>query len=127
MSNKKHAIVNLLSARNLIHNTPECKSDCSVKSFLNQLNNLAQNMGQQETVTIVDCLKFIEIATKNVSFFVVIEQLIKKFRQRNYTMEIDCLKRAFFYEYKKMKSYLKVVNKIEKFQRQLEVSEKTFF
>ena len=63
-------------------------------------------MGQQEAVAIADRLKFIEIATKNVSVFVIIEQLIKKFRQRIYTMEIDCLKTAFFYEYKKIKSYL---------------------
>ena len=63
-------------------------------------------MGQQEAVTTADRLKFIEIATKNVSVFVIIEQLIKKFRQRIYTMEIDCLKTAFFYEYEKIKSYL---------------------
>ena len=63
-------------------------------------------MGQQEAVTIADRLKFIEIATKNVSVFVIIEQLIKKFRQRIYTMEIDCLKTAFFYEYEKIKSHL---------------------
>ena len=42
-------------------------------------------------------------------------------------MEIDCLKTAFFYEYEKIKSYLKVVNKIEKFQGQLEVLEKNIF
>ena len=127
VSNKKYAIVDLLSARNLIHDTLECKNDCSVKSFLNQLNDLVQSMGQQEAVTTVDRLKFIKIATKNVSVFVTIEQLIKKFRQRIYTMEIDCLKTAFFYEYEKIKSYLKVVNKIEKFRGQLEVLEKNIF
>ena len=127
VSNKKYAIVDLLSAGNLIHDTLKCKNDCSFKSFLNELNDLVQNMGQQEAVKIVECLKFIEIATKNVSFFVMIEQLIKKFRQRIYTMEIDCLKTAFFYEYKKIKSYVKVVNKTEKFQGQLEMLEKTFF
>ena len=42
-------------------------------------------------------------------------------------MEIDCLKIAFFYEYEKIKSYLKVVNKIEKFQGQVEVLEKKHF
>ena len=103
--NQKYAIVNLLSAGNLIHDTLECKNDCSVK-FLNQLNDLVQNMGRQEAVTIDDCLKLIEIATKNVSVFVIIDQLIKKFRQRIYTMEINCLKTAFFYEYEKIKSYL---------------------
>ena len=96
----------MLSAENLIHDTLECKNDCSVKSFLNQLNDLVQNMEQQETVTIVDHLKFIKIVTKNVPVFVMVEQLIKKFRQRIYTMEIDCLKTAFFYEYEKIKSYL---------------------
>ena len=117
----------MLSAENLIHDTLECKNDCSVKLFLNQLNDLVQNMEQQETVTIVDHLKFIKIVTKNVPVFVMVEQLIKKFRQRIYTMEIDCLKTTFFYEYEKMKSYLKVVNKIKKFQGQLEVLEKTLF
>ena len=42
-------------------------------------------------------------------------------------MEIDCLKTAFFYEYEKIKSYLKVVNKIDKFQGQLEVLKKNIF
>ena len=79
VSNKKYAIVGLLSAVNLIHDTLKCKNDCSFKSFLNQLNDFVQNMGQQEAVTIADRLKFIKIATKNVSVFVMIQQLIKKF------------------------------------------------
>ena len=101
MSNKKYAIVDLLSAGNLIHNTLEYKKDCNVKSFSIQLNDLVQNMGRQEAVTTTDRFQFIKIAIKNVSVFVIIEQLIKKFRQRISTMEIDCLKTAFFLNMKK--------------------------
>ena len=71
--------MDILSAGNLMHDTTECQRDYDVKSFLLTLRELVKNIGEQETVSASNCLKFIEFATNHLSTFVIIDQLIRKF------------------------------------------------
>ena len=126
VSNIKKCFVDILSAGNLIHNTIECQRDCDVKSFLLQLKELVENIGENDVVNNTNRLKLIEIATNHLSVFVIIDQLIRKFKFGIYTLDVQTLKLAVYFEYEKMKIYMKVVNKIEKLQGQLTVLEKAF-
>ena len=116
VSNIKKCFVDILSAGNLVHNTIECQRDCDVKSFLLKLRELVENIGEQETVSNSNRLKFIELATNHLSVFVITDQLIRKFNLRLYSIDTDTLKIAIYFKYGKMKSYIKVVNRIEKLQ-----------
>ena len=123
----KKCFVDILSAGNLLHDTIECQRGCDVKSLLLKLRELVENIGEQETVSNSNRLKFIELATNHLSVFVIIDQLIRKFNLRLYSIDTYTLKIAIYFEYEKMKSYIKVVNRIEKLQGQLTVLEKAFF
>ena len=116
VSNIKKCFVDILSAGNLVHNTIECQRDCNVKSFLLKLRELVENIGEQETVSNSNRLKFIELATNHLSVFVITDQLIRKFNLRLYSIDTNTLKIAIYFKYEKMKSYIKVVNRIEKLQ-----------
>ena len=116
VSNIKKCFVDILSAGNLVHNTIECQRDCDVKSFLLKLRELVENIGEQETVSNSNRLKFIELATNHLSVFVITDQLIRKFNLRLYSIDTDTLKIVIYFKYGKMKSYIKVVNRIEKLQ-----------
>ena len=126
VSNIKKYFVDILSAGNLIHDAIECQRDCDIKSFLLQLKELVENIGKQDTVSNNNHLKFIEIATNHLSVFVIIDQVIRKFKFGIYTLDTQTLKLAIYFEYEKIKTYKKVVNKIEKLQGQLKVLEKGF-
>ena len=122
----KKCFVDILSAGNLVHDTIECQRDCNVKSFLLKLRELVENIGEQETVSNSNRLKFIELATNHLSVFVIIDQLIRKFNLHLYNIDTYTLKIVIYLEYEKMKSYIKVVNRTEKLQGQLTVLEKAF-
>ena len=124
--NIEKCFVDILSAGNLIHDTIECQRECDVKAFLVQLKGVVENIGRQETVNNANCLKLIEIATNHLSIFIIIDQLIRRFKFSLYNLDAETLKTAIYFEYEKMKSYMKVVNKIEKLQGQLMVLEKVF-
>ena len=126
VSNIEKCFVDILSAGNLIHDTIECQRECDIKAFLVQLKDVAENICRQETVNNANRLKFIEIATNHLSIFIIIDQLIQKFKFSLYNLDTETLKTAIYFEYEKMKSYMKVVNKIEKLQGQLMVLEKAF-
>ena len=126
VSNIKKCFVDILSAGNLIHDTTECQRDCDVKLFLLKLRELVENIGEQETVSISNSLKFIELATNHLSVFVIIDQLIRKFNLHLYTLDTYTLKIAIYFEYEKIKSYIKVVNRTEKLRGRLTVLEKDF-
>ena len=126
VSNIKKCSVDILSAGNLVHDTIECQRDCDVKSFLLKLRELVENIGEQETVSNSNRLKFIEPATNHLSVFVIIDQLIRKFNLHLYSIDTYTLKIAIYFECEKMKSYIKVVNRTEKLQGQLTVLEKAF-
>ena len=126
VNNIKKCFVDILSAGNLIHNTIECQRDCDVKLFLLKLRELVENIGEQETVSISNSLKFIELATNHLSVFVIIDQLIRNFNLHLYTLDTYTLKIAIYFEYEKIKSYIKVVNRTEKLRGRLTVLEKDF-
>ena len=126
VSNIKKCFVDILSAGNLIHDTIECQRDCDVKLFLLKLRELVENIGEQETVSISNSLKFIELATNHLSVFVIIDQLIRNFNLHLYTLDTYTLKIAIYFEYEKIKSYIKVVNRTEKLRGRLTVLEKDF-
>ena len=126
VSNIKKCSVDILSAGNLVHDTIKCQRDCDVKSFLLKLRELVENIGEQETVSNSNRLKFIEFATNHLSVFVIIDQLIRKFNLHLYNIDTYTLKIVIYFEYEKMKSYIKVVNRTEKLQGQLTVLEKAF-
>ena len=90
-----------------------------------QLKELVENIGQQDVINNTNRLKFIEIATNHLSVF-VIDPIIKKFKFGIYTLDAQTLKLAVYFEYEKMKTYMKVANKIGKLQCQLTVLEKAF-
>ena len=87
VSNIKKCSVDILSAGNLVHDTIECQRDCDVKSFLLKLRELVENIGEQETVSNSNRLKFIEPATNHLSVFVIIDQLIRKFNLHLYSID----------------------------------------
>ena len=87
---------------------------------------MVDNIDSQEVVNSADHFKFIEIATNHLSIFIIINQIIRKFRQTLYNLNAETLRVAVYFEYEKMKSYLKVVHKMEKLQNQLTVLEKNF-
>ena len=94
--------------------------------FLLHLKELVENIGEQDVANNTSRLKFIKIASNHLSVFVIIYQLIRKFNFGIYTLDVQTLKLAVYFEYEKMKTYMKVVNKIEKLQGQLTVLEKAF-
>ena len=116
----------ILSAGDLIHTVVECQKECNFKFFLVQLKDLVDNIDSGEIVNSADRFKFIEIAANHLYIFIIIDQIIRKFRQTIYNLDVKTLKVAVYFEYKKIKSYLKVVHKIEKLRGQLTVLEKTF-
>ena len=122
----KKCFVDILSAGNLVHDTFEYQRGCDVKSLLLKLRELVENIDEQQTASNSNRLKFIELATNHLSVFVIIDQLIRKFNLRLYSIDTYTLKIAIYFEYEKMKSYIKVVNRIEKLQGQLTVLEKAF-
>ena len=61
-----------------------------------------------------------------MSVFAIIDQLIRKFNLRLYSIDTYTLKIAVYFKYGKMKSYIKVVHRIEKLQGQLTVLGKAF-
>ena len=126
VNNIKKYFVDILSAGNLMYDTTECQRDCDVKSFLLKLRELVENIGEQETVSVSNCLKFIELATNHLSVFVIIDQLIRNFNLHLYTLDTYTLKIAIYFEYEKIKSYIKVVNRTEKLRGRLTVLEKDF-
>ena len=117
VSNIKKCFVDTLSAGNLIHDAIECQRDCDVKSFLLQLKELVENIGEQDTVSNNNRLKVIEVTTNHLSVFVIIDQIIRKFRFGIFTLDTQTLKLAIYFEYQKMKTQL---------QGQLTVLEKAF-
>ena len=69
--------------------------------------------------TAADRLKFVELAAKHVSLFMVFDQLNKNFGAEIYNLEESCFKTAVFFEVEKVKSYLNTVGKIEKLEGHL--------
>ena len=51
-------------------------------------------------------LKFIELAAKHVSLFIVFNQINKKFGAEIYSIDHYCLKTAIFFEVEKVKNFL---------------------
>lgn len=71
-------------------------------------------------------IKFVELAFKRVSLFMVFDQLNKKFGAEIYNLQESRFETPVFFDVEKVKSYLNTVGKIEKLERHLLVFKKTF-
>ena len=121
----KSFLIHIYSVGRKTHEQIECKKECDYFKFLEELDNIVDNMESQET-TSAERAKFIELAAKHVSLFTVFDQVSKKFGSEIYNFEENGFKTAVFSEVEKVKSYLNIVGKIEKLEGHLVVLQKTF-
>ena len=76
----------------------------TLKRFWVQLKDVPENISRQEIINNANRLKFIEIATNHLSIFIIIDQLIRKFKFSLYNLDTETLKTAIILNMKKRKA-----------------------
>ena len=123
----KNNLVNIFLVGQKIHDVVNtCGYNCNCYTYLSKINNLIENMDRQQT-TDEEKLTFLEFSMKNLQFFLLFDQINKRFGEEIYQMSNRCFKFAIFFEIEKIKKYLKTIDDIEKLEGDLFVLSKTFF
>ena len=100
-------------------------SSCNCLSFLQSINDLLLSIDGEET-TPEQNLLFHCMCIENKNYFLLYDQINKKFGQEIYTLDNRTLKVAIFFEIEKIKKSLDVLNKVEKLEGNLYVFSKSF-
>ena len=122
----KNNLIDIFSVAQKIHEVVNsCGKNCVCCTYLSEINNLIENMDHQETAE-EEKLTFLELSMKNPYYFLLFDQINKKFGAEIYQLTNRCFKLAIFFEIEKIKKYLKIVADFEKLEGSLFVLSKTF-
>ena len=115
VSDNKNFLLDIYSVGKKVHEEINCVKECECLKLLNELDNIIEKMETQE-LNAAERLKFIELAARHVSLFIIFDQINKKFGAEIYSIDQYCLETAIFFEVQKVKNYLNNVKKIEKLE-----------
>ena len=123
----KNNILDIYSVGQRVHQVMNIcnSSSCTCLTYLLSLSTLLENIEGQETTSEEQFL-FHHLSLKNTNYFLLYDQINKKFGEELYTLNDKIFKLAIYFEMEKIKKFLKTVKDIKKLEGSLYVFSETF-
>ena len=119
-------IIDLYSVGEKIHHViNQCNQNCACLRYLTDLKNLIDTINTND-VPANQKIIFEEISLKNSNWFLLYDQINKKFGSEIFIMNENLLKTAVNFAVEKIKRYLKAIETMEKLEGYIYIFSKSF-
>ena len=119
-------IIDLYSVGEKIHHViNQCNQNCACLRYLTDLKNLIDTINTN-VVPANQKIIFEEISLKNSNWFLLYDQINKKFGSEIFIMNKNLLKTAVNFAVEKIKRYLKAIETMEKLEGYIYIFSKSF-
>ena len=119
-------IIDLYSVGEKIHHViNQCNQNCACLRYLTDLKNLIDTINTN-VVPANQKIIFEEISLKNSNWFLLYDQINKKFGSEIFIMNENLLKTAVNFAVEKIKRYLKAIETMEKLEGYIYIFSKSF-